>query len=406
MSHVKKVKATIQIDKFIFSSKSVIDDNFTDIILYSKNDIEKSYFQMNNTNIVRFHNYKSAYKYSYNVSYFNHNIGILEIGYKGKYSSRIKFTVNNETFYNGTFQFLPFALEDLYLEMTKISQLDIAIDNYSQNSLKKIYSCIKNEKYKMILNKKCITDMYKIINEIVHWHKGSRRNPNLIKSISAKSVKEDKEFTTYNKLEEIETESHKYYILDYHRKYNPDFLTIYRDEVRLSEDIVSRYQAKHGKITLSKLLDKQFLYELFQLFEPRILEFRDSKGKTVSLYPTPTFESREVILQHHLPECTTSESDFISSYKINESNFLNDNNDLSTKVDKKEINDEEIISPKTIYKENDFKNMRSRKQSQETKNKISLSMKGSKNPNYGKPLSEEHRNKIRTAMINHWAKSY
>ena len=38
----------------------------------------------------------------------------------------------------------------------------------------------------------------------------------------------------------------------------------------------------------------------------------------------------------------------------------------------------------------------------ETKRKISFAMKGNKNPNYGKPLSANHRNKIRLSMLNYW----
>ena len=374
MDYVKKAKGTIQHDKLIFSCRSTIDDNFTDVIWYSKNDIEKTYFQMSNTSIVRFYNKKSAYKHSYKVYYFDYLIGILELGYKGKYSKYIKFTVDNPVFYNGTLPFLLFVLSDLYLEMTNISQLDIAIDNYSQNSIKKLYSCIRNEKYQLLLNRKYVKDMDKVINEIVYWNKGSRRNPNQIKSICAKSAKGDKEFTTYDKTKEIETESDKYNILNYHRLYNPDFVNIYRDEVRLGEDILKRYEKEYGKITLEMLLDKRFLFMLFQKFEQRILAVRDSKDKPVELYPTPCFENRaEVMLQHHLPvEVPTVPPSL------------------------------EIANNKSIYKKNKENTMRTtRKLSAETKRKISESLKGAKNPNFG-GLSPQHRNNIRIAMLHHW----
>ena len=42
--------------------------------------------------------------------------------------------------------------------------------------------------------------------------------------------------------------------------------------------------------------------------------------------------------------------------------------------------------------------------SEVTKRKISQSMKGAKNPNYGKPLSPEHKNRIRESMIKYWSK--
>ena len=43
-----------------------------------------------------------------------------------------------------------------------------------------------------------------------------------------------------------------------------------------------------------------------------------------------------------------------------------------------------------------------RKLSEYTKQKISNSMKGAKNPNYGKPLSAVHKNNIRLGMIEYW----
>jgi hypothetical protein len=43
-----------------------------------------------------------------------------------------------------------------------------------------------------------------------------------------------------------------------------------------------------------------------------------------------------------------------------------------------------------------------RELSEATKRKISQSMQGSNNPNFGKPLSAEHRYKIRLSMLNYW----
>ena len=40
--------------------------------------------------------------------------------------------------------------------------------------------------------------------------------------------------------------------------------------------------------------------------------------------------------------------------------------------------------------------------SEETKKKISESMKGVKNHAYGKPLSSDHKNKIRVSMLHFW----
>jgi hypothetical protein len=45
---------------------------------------------------------------------------------------------------------------------------------------------------------------------------------------------------------------------------------------------------------------------------------------------------------------------------------------------------------------------KNRKLPEVTKEKISQSMTGAKNPNYGKPLSPDHKSKIRQSMINYW----
>ncbi|NDW10420.1 NUMOD3 domain-containing DNA-binding protein [Dysgonomonas sp. 520] len=45
---------------------------------------------------------------------------------------------------------------------------------------------------------------------------------------------------------------------------------------------------------------------------------------------------------------------------------------------------------------------KNRNLSEATKQKISNSLKGSKNPNFGKPLSPRHKDKIRQSMIKYW----
>jgi len=44
----------------------------------------------------------------------------------------------------------------------------------------------------------------------------------------------------------------------------------------------------------------------------------------------------------------------------------------------------------------------SRKHTEKTKQKISNALKGNKNPNYGKPLSANHRYRISRSMIDYW----
>jgi len=45
---------------------------------------------------------------------------------------------------------------------------------------------------------------------------------------------------------------------------------------------------------------------------------------------------------------------------------------------------------------------KTRQLSDETKRKISDAMKGNKNPNYGRPLSANHKYQIRLGMLRYW----
>ncbi len=46
--------------------------------------------------------------------------------------------------------------------------------------------------------------------------------------------------------------------------------------------------------------------------------------------------------------------------------------------------------------------MRKRTLSEQTKQKISKALSGCNNPNYGKPLSPQHKNRIRQSMLRFW----
>jgi hypothetical protein len=342
MAYVKKIKSTIQLDKLIFSCASTVEDNFNDAVMYYMNEFERTCITMNNTHLTIFNKQRSHYKYSYKVSYLNYEIGEIEFcPYKRGIYEYVRFAVLNPVFYNGTLHLIQNVLNDLNLEIANFSQIDIALDSYNTDNSKVLYSYIINEKYKLKINGKYVYDMDKLINDIVYFYKGSRRNPNQIKTISIKSQKEDKEFTTYNKKDEIETESHKDYILDYHAKYNPFFKHLYRNEVRLTSDAIYRYnhtrlKESKPKIQLSDLLNKEFLYTLFVEFQRKIIDVKDAQGNTMKLYPQPTFDYCEGILQPHLPEAL-KETQLIKNENVVEKKIVKKGNFLKSIYNKLRI---------------------------------------------------------------------
>ena len=212
------------------------------------------------------------------------------------------------------------------------------------------------------------------------------------------------ELAAYNKLEEIKNHSpHKTYILDYHKVHNPKYKKIYRKEIRLESEELYRLNAKREKerkppITLTDLLEKAFLYDLFVQYMNRIIVIRDNKNKKIDLFPKPFLGTLEGKLPLTLP---APENPFEIDNETKELNFLNENNLSNYKVDNKEI-----IINKSIYnyRNNIIEIMRSRQLSQETKNRISQSMRGCKNPNFNKPLSDNHREKISQSMKDYWSR--
>ena len=421
-----EIEATIQLDTLVMCCTSTIKDNFH----HSDEDAFKFSDSFGNTTLSQSTDSSRRYKYCYNVKHENNHIGKIKFGLYGQshQSDKVWFSIQNKVFYNDTLQFLPVILENLNLTIHNITRMHPALDAYDFDFEQNLRRNLRNKENSIKLMGRNIKDRKKHEKRIAYWHSGSIDNPFNVRAIYIKNKRqihyskkrsfEEEEkgentkdpkttigLVAYNKLEEIKNASpHKTYILEYHKAHNPKYKNIYRKEIRLESEELKRYEKKHKRpITVTDLLDKTFLYDMFTEYIDRIIVIRDSKKNKIDLFPKPFLGTLEGKLPLPLPECTTPESDFSSSYKINESNFLNDNNNLSIKVDKKEINDKKINSPKTIYKKNNIKEMRSRQLSQETKNKISSSMKGTKNPNFGKPLSDDHRDKIRNSMLKYWS---
>jgi hypothetical protein len=82
--------------------------------------------------------------------------------------------------------------------------------------------------------------------------------------------------------------------LDYHKEHNPNYKHIYREEIRLESEELQRLEKKRKKpITLTDLLSKEFLYEVFTEYIDRIIVIRDSKNKKIDLFPKPFLGSCE-----------------------------------------------------------------------------------------------------------------
>lgn len=324
----KRTKATIQLDKLVMCCKSAIEDNFNDAIKHYPEESLQAKHSFGKTTLTQTIDYSKRYKYSYNVHHCGHHIGRLDFCMFGLQSKDeyMWVTLNNATFYNSTLQFLPQIFIDLNITLNNITQLDVALDSYYFNQELTLRRAIKNKSNSIKLMGR-YKDRSARLPNIKFWHNGCPDNILEVRSVyihnqrqvkyqqghqnieQNNSNKTSNAKTTfgliaYDKLDEInEVSKHKTYILDYHKKFNPNFKNIFRQEIRLTSEELYRYVKSHRKpITLSDLLNKEFLYCVFCEYYDRIIVIRNDKKQKVSLFPTPNLESLEGILPLPLPE--------------------------------------------------------------------------------------------------------
>lgn len=169
---------------------------------------------------------------------------------------------------------LEYIEDTLGLIFNNITHLDIAIDSCC-NFPKKVIQLIRNKEYTPIVNGIKITERKQLIEDILYIGVG---NLERIKEYSVLVAQRNKNITlnAYNKKREVESKSHKNYILD--NNGNPKKL--YRLEVRINSDVLKNFFTKE-KITYSPkiFLDKDSLMYLFTLFLNRVLRFQDKNER-------------------------------------------------------------------------------------------------------------------------------
>ncbi|MDR2948598.1 MAG: hypothetical protein LBV71_05265 [Prevotella sp.] len=338
-------KATIQLDKLVLCCTSMIEDNFNDAIKYYPEESIKPSHTFGETTLIQTIDKSRRYRYSYNVNYGDHQMGRIDFCMFGQsHRDEIWFSISNMVFYNGTSQFLPQIFTDLNLKLNNITRLEIALDSYHFNHEQVLRRNIRNKENAIKLMNKFI-DREARTSRIKYWNYGSPNNPYNVRTIyiqnerlinypkkgqrnieqnnsgKTSARKSTIELAAYNKLEEIKDFSpHKTYILDYHKKHNPKFKNIHRQEIRLESEELKRYEKKHKKpITLLDLLNKEFLYNMFTEYYDRIIVIKNSKKEKIQLYPVPCLDSCEGKLPLPLPDTLlyTQQSDNKINANIN-----------------------------------------------------------------------------------------
>lgn len=219
------IKATTQLDKLIFSCVSASYQNFDQIAKASNVPV---CFTFGETNLKAIADKKGSYEYCYQVFHKGKLVGCLKFGLKiKKHKDYIQFNVANEVFYNDTLKNIPDVLDNLNLKIIFFSRIDIAVDSHNIDFERYIAKNLRSKDNKVMVLWKVVRDRDNTIPNIKYWHQGSLNNPFRSRAVVIAAQNQSKELCAYNKMEEIKNISHKDYILDYHKRYNPNFSKLF-----------------------------------------------------------------------------------------------------------------------------------------------------------------------------------
>ena len=273
--------STIVLDKLIFTCVSTVEDNFNYVVSHAP---EYCYydFQFGRTKLVRTQDPSQRYRHSFRVFHDKYFMGSIDFSlYNGGiYDGMLRFTVDNEVFYNDTLKYIPIVLDSLNLKINNFKRIDIALDSYVTNVEKVLRRSLNDKGNTIKLFKDIVNDRNKVIKEIVYFNSGSLNNHYKLRTIQIKDKEKRKELVCYDKTEEVNEVSKKYYILNYHQKQNSKCKKIYRAEIRFGYEEIRRYSKKIKKvIEFENLLNPHFLCDMFFEYFNRIITVYKGQGR-------------------------------------------------------------------------------------------------------------------------------
>lgn len=300
----KQPQSTIVLDKLEFSCISLLEDNFNHAVEHNPNYYFKNEFTFGKTQLKRTQDPSNRYKHSFKVYYESKLMGTINFClYYGTIYDMLSFSVHNEVFYNDTLKYIPNVLNDLNLSINNFKAIDIALDSYDFDSEQAIRRALKDKNTIVKLNGRIIYDRNKVTKEITYYNSGSLNNPYKLRTIliKGKNKKNRKELRCYDKKKEIKEISGKDYQLEFHKKQNPKCKNVFRSEIVLKYEEISRYNKKIKRpITIEDLMRQEFLYNMFTEYFSRIISVTKEikrKKEYVKLVSAIEFVSSEGILQ-------------------------------------------------------------------------------------------------------------
>lgn len=176
---------------------------------------------------------------------------------------------------------LEYMTELLGLRINNVTALEIACDS-NINWAKRIKRAIFDPKLSVMLNGILRRERKKVLDEILYITKGNQERMTELSIYVKQKKKNGLELCFYNKTKEA-IKSNKLYILDWMNTQQ----NIFRAELRLKNQFLKEYFDKKSDFDINqilvKLVDKEFLFDMFLYFSDRLLRFRDKRGEVYSV---------------------------------------------------------------------------------------------------------------------------
>ena len=193
-------------------------------------------------------------------------------------------SIKNKVFYgykdySNDLAYIYSIADSLNLELNNITDIHIAL-NSNINWFTKVKKAIRNLSLTPIILNKKYPNKKEIIDKVKYLHTGDRERYRT-NTMIIKNKDKDMEIDLYDKSEEIPITDKEYIREDFGAKNN-----IFRNEIRLKKTALKDY-LDYRKINWEdfymRLIDNNFLFDIYDFFQKRIIRFTNNKRETISI---------------------------------------------------------------------------------------------------------------------------
>ena len=201
-------------------------------------------------------------------------------GNNAPYKQYIFMAIENKIFYERKLHYIYNIEHELGLYFQFISQIEIALDTDYDLYSHFMNDVYQNERLVPVIFKKAYTNMEELVNSVIFFSKGSRKNIYQNISMEIRNNKKNMRLMIYDKSKEIQEQSpYKTYIQD-----NIQCEQICRAEVRLKNEIIKENLKKIGTnidcfYHNQQILSDEWLLKLYLISTSRIIRVQDPKKR-------------------------------------------------------------------------------------------------------------------------------